>query len=46
MSVLRADACGFTCGLRRLPAQNLGDNPLSTKGRQAGILMHVHPVLS
>ena len=41
----RADACGFADGLRRLPALNLPDNPLSTTRRQPGILVHVHPVL-
>src|SRR5262249_11511877 len=41
----RADACGFGDGLRRLPARNLPYNPLSTKRREPGILVHVHPVL-
>jgi hypothetical protein len=41
----RADACGFGDGLRRLPARDLPYNPLSTKRRQPGILVHVHPVL-
>src|SRR6516164_737275 len=41
----RADACGFGNGLRRLPARNLPYNPLSTKRREPGILVHVHPVL-
>src|SRR5512135_3870974 len=39
----RADACGFGDGLRRLPARNLSYNPLSTKRREPGILVHVHP---
>src|SRR5215207_9676739 len=41
----RADACGSCGGLRRLPAQHLLHNPLSTKRRQTGILVDVHPVL-
>src|SRR4051794_31482354 len=41
----RADACGSCGGLRRLPAQHLLHNALSTKRRQPGILMDVHPVL-
>src|SRR5512143_3420225 len=41
----RADACGFADGLRRLAALHLPYDPLSTKRRQQGILMHVHPVL-
>ena len=41
----RADACGFADGLRRLPALHLPHDPLSTKRRQPGILVHVHPVL-
>jgi hypothetical protein len=41
----RADACGFSDGLRRLPALDLPYNPLSTARRQPGILMHVHLVL-
>jgi hypothetical protein len=41
----RADACGFGNGLRRLPAQDLSDNSLSTNRRETGILMNVHPVL-
>src|SRR5215217_4015686 len=41
----RADACGLCGGLRRLPAQHLHHNPLSTERRQTGILMDVHPVL-
>ena len=40
----RADACGACGGLRRLPAQNLLHNPLSTKRRQTGILVDVHSV--
>src|SRR5712664_804608 len=42
----RANACGFTGGLRRLPAANHFDQPLSTERRQTGILMDVHPALS
>src|SRR5215211_145802 len=41
----RADTCGYCDGLRRLPAQHLHHNSLSTAQRQAGILMDVHPVL-
>jgi hypothetical protein len=41
----RADACGFTDGLRRLPARDLPCNSLSTPRRQTGILVYVHPVL-
>ena len=41
----RADAYGFAHGLRRLPTRNQFYDPLSTTRRQAGILMHVHPVL-
>ena len=41
----RADACGFSDGLRRLPNLNLPYNSLSTVWRQTGILVHVHPVL-
>jgi hypothetical protein len=41
----RADAYGFADGLRRLPALHLPHDPLSTKWRQPGILVHVHPVL-
>jgi hypothetical protein len=36
---------GFADGLRRLPALHLPHDPLSTKWRQPGILVHVHPVL-
>jgi hypothetical protein len=42
---LRADACGFADGLRRLPALNLLYNSHSTVRRQTGIPVHVHPVL-
>jgi hypothetical protein len=42
----RANACGFTGGLRRLPAENHFDQPLSTERRQTGILMDVHSALS
>ena len=42
----RANACGFTDGLRRLPAEDHFDEPLSTKRRQAGILVDVHSALS
>jgi hypothetical protein len=35
----RADACGFGNGLRRLPAFDLPHDPLSTKRREAGILV-------
>ena len=42
----RADACGSCGGLRRLPALKHGaHDPLSTKRRQTGILMDVHPAL-
>src|SRR3954467_13027360 len=41
----RADACGFSDGLRPLPNLNLPYNSLSTVRRQTGILVHVHPVL-
>jgi hypothetical protein len=41
----RANACGFTDGLRRLPTQNHFDQALSTKRRQAGILVDVHSAL-
>jgi hypothetical protein len=35
---------GLADGLRRLPAQQLADDMLSTARRQTGILMNVHPV--
>jgi len=38
----RANAYGFTDGLRRLPTENHVDHALSTERRQAGILMDVH----
>ena len=38
----RANAYGFTGGLRRLPTENHVDHVLSTERRQAGILMDVH----
>jgi hypothetical protein len=41
----RANACGFTGRLRRLPMGNHFDQPLSTMRRQAGILMDVHSAL-
>jgi len=41
----RADACGSCGGLRRLPASHRHNHPLSTKRRQSGILVNVHPVL-
>jgi hypothetical protein len=41
----RANACGFTGGLRRLPSQNHFDQTLSTKRCQAGILVDVHSAL-
>src|SRR4029077_20331669 len=41
----RTNAYGFAHRLRRLPACNLPDNPLSTTRRKAGILMDVHPAL-
>src|SRR5713101_6613043 len=41
----RANAYGFTDGPRRLPTENHFDHALSTKRRQAGILMDVHPAL-
>jgi hypothetical protein len=42
----RANACGVTGGLRRLPAENHFDQPLSTERRQTGILVDVHSALS
>jgi hypothetical protein len=42
----RADACGLGNGLRRLPALDQPNKSLSTNGRQTGILVDVHPVLS
>src|SRR5258708_4037401 len=41
----RANAYGFTGGLRRLPADNHFGQPLSTVRCQAGILMDVHSAL-
>jgi hypothetical protein len=42
----RADACGSCGGLRRPPAlDNCAHHALSTKRRQTGIVMDVHPVL-
>ena len=42
----RADACGACGGLRRLPALDTrAHHALSTKRRQTGIVMDVHPVL-
>jgi hypothetical protein len=42
----RADACGSSSGLRRLPSLKDGaHDPLSTARRQTGILVDVHPVL-
>jgi len=41
----RANASGFTGGLRRLPTDNHFGQPLSTVRRQAGILMDVHSAL-
>ena len=41
----RANACGFTGGLRRLPTEDHFGQPLSTVRRQAGILMDVHSAL-
>ena len=41
----RADAYGLPNGLRRLPACGQLYDSLSTPRRQAGILVHVHPVL-
>jgi len=41
-TVPRANAYGFTDGLRRLPTENHGDHVLSTVRRQAGIVMDVH----
>jgi hypothetical protein len=41
----RANAYGFTGGLRRLPTENHFGQPLSTVRRQAGILMDVHSAL-
>src|SRR5258708_16869048 len=41
----RANAYGFTRGLRRLPADNHFGQPLSTVRCQAGILMDVHSAL-
>src|SRR5580698_5347681 len=38
----RANAYGFTGGLRRLPTENHVDHVLSTERCQAGILMDVH----
>ena len=38
-------SCGACDGLRRLPAQHLHHDPLSTERRQTGILVDVHPVL-
>ena len=38
----RANAYGFTGGLRRLPTENHVDHVLSTEWRQAGIVMDVH----
>jgi len=40
----RADACGSCGGLRRLPAQQSPNKMFSTKRRQAGILVDVHPI--
>ncbi len=42
----RANACGFTGDLRRLPTDSHFGQPLSTVRRQAGILMDVHSALS
>src|SRR5260370_27127764 len=41
----RANADGFTDGLRRLPTENHFDHTLSTERGQAGILMDVHSAL-
>ena len=41
----KANACGFTGGLRRLPTEDHFGQPLSTVRRQAGILMDVHSAL-
>ena len=41
----RANAYGFTDGLRRLPTENHFDHALSTERGQAGILMDVHSAL-
>lgn len=41
----RANAYGFTDGLRRLPTTDLADHPLSTERRQPGILVDVHSAL-
>src|ERR1041384_3947434 len=41
----RANACGFTGGLRRLPTEDHFGQPLSTVRRQAGILVDVHSAL-
>src|SRR5258708_28611164 len=41
----RANAYGFTNGLRRLPTENHFDHALSTDRREAGILMDVHSAL-
>ncbi len=41
----RANACGFTGGLRRLPTENHFGQVLSTVRRKAGILVHVHSAL-
>src|SRR5215475_5232785 len=38
----RANACGFSDGLRRLPIAHHVDQTLSTERRQAGILVDVH----
>lgn len=40
-----AGACGARGRLRHLPALGLPQDPLSTKRRQADILVNVHPVL-
>ena len=40
-----ANANGFTDGLQRLRTQDLLDHSLSTKRRQAGILVDVHSAL-
>src|SRR5262249_35331895 len=41
----RANACGVTGGLRRLPTKNHFGQPLSTMRCQTGILMDVHSAL-
>src|ERR1051325_1960569 len=41
----RANAGGFTDSLRRLPTENHIDQTLSTKGRQASIIMDFHSLL-